>query len=187
LFLDAAGTTRKVKVFRTKDIDIDKLAMEFIERDKDGSPFGSLSSAETGSFRVHGVDYRVEYGSPKRRGRDLFGGIVPWSKVWRTGANRATHFQTSKNIRIGNLNVPAGEYTLFTIPEPDGGTLIINTQTGQNGRAYDESRDLGRIPMNIRTQEANTEDFTITVAEKGSIAELQLIWGNTIFFVDMER
>jgi len=182
-FLNAGLTTRKLKVYRTAGIDIEGLAMQFIDHDKEGSPFGSLSGAETGEFEVNGIQFRVEYGSPKRRGRDLFGGIVPWGERWRTGANRATHFYTSKDIRIGDLRVPAGEYTLFTIPEPDGGTLIINKQTGQNGRAYDESRDLGRIPMEIRTKEDNTEDFTINVADTGSDAELQLIWGNTLFFV----
>lgn len=183
LFLDAAGTTRKVKVYRTGGLDINRIAMDFIERDKDGSPFGSLSSAETKEMEINGTAYRFEYGSPKRRGRELFGGIVPWGEVWRTGANRATHFYTSKNIRIGDLNVPAGEYTLFTIPEPDGGTLIINKQTGQNGRAYDETRDLGRVHLQIRTKEDSTEDFTINVADTGSDAELQLIWGNTEFYV----
>jgi hypothetical protein len=185
-FLDAGLTTRKLKVYRRNDIDIQSIARSFIKRDKSGSPFGALSGAETGKFEINGAEFQVEYGSPKRRGRDLFGGIVPWGERWRTGANRATHFKTSRDLRIGGLNVPAGEYTLFTIPEPEGGTLIINKQTGQNGRSYDESRDLGRVPMTISTQEENTEDFTIQLEESGEDAVLKLIWGNTVFSVDVE-
>lgn len=184
-FLDAGHTTRKLKVHRTSGIDIDAVAMKYIEQDKNGSPFGSLSSAETMEFEISDAEFRVEYGSPKRRGRDLFGGIVPFGEIWRTGANRASHFYTSKDIRIGNLEVPAGEYTLFSIPDKNGGSLIINKQTGQNGRAYDESRDLGRTPMQVRTKDDSTEDFTIQIQENASGAELQLIWGNTVYYTQM--
>lgn len=185
-FLDAGLTTRKLKVYRRDDIDIVAIADRFISSDKEGDPFGSLSSAETQEFDINGAQFRVEYGSPKRRGRDLFGGIVPWGERWRTGANRATHFYTSRDLNIGDLQVPAGEYTLFSIPEPDGGTLIINKQTGQNGRSYDETRDLGRVPMEIASKEEHTEDFTIVVEEAGSDAVLKLIWGNTVFSVDID-
>lgn len=185
-FLDAGLTTRKLKVYRKDDIDIVAIAERFIQSDKAGNPFGSLSSAETNEFEVNGTTFRLEYGSPKKRGRDLFGGIVPWGERWRTGANRATHFYTSSDLRIGDLEVPAGEYTLFTIPEEDGGTLIINKQTGQNGRSYDESQDLGRVPMSISTKEGITEDFTIVVEESGNDTVLKLIWGNTVFSVEMD-
>lgn len=180
-YLDAGLTTRKLKVHRVNRVDIGTLADEFADR-----PFGELSGAVSAEFSFKGTNFRVDYGSPKKRGRDLFGGIVPWGERWRTGANRATHFYTSKNLQIGNLEVPAGEYTLFTIPEPDGGTLIINKQTGQNGRSYDESRDLGRVPMEIRTKEESTEAFTISVEETDTGGELNLAWGKTVFSVDFD-
>jgi len=85
---------------------------------------------------------------------------------------------------FGDLEVPAGEYTLFTIPEQDGGTLIINKQTGQNGRSYDESRDLGRVPMEIATTDEMVEAFTISVEETEEGGELNLAWGNTVFKAD---
>lgn len=186
MHLDAGLTTRKLKVDRVPHLDIDAIGEGFARNDKSGNPFGELSGAETAEFSFHDTDFRVEYGSPKKRGRELFGGIVPWGERWRTGANRATHFYTSKDLRIGELEVPAGEYTLFTIPEPDGGTLIINKQTGQNGQQYDEERDLGRVPMEISAQEEETEDFTITVEESETGGVLKLIWGETVFFTDFE-
>lgn len=187
-FLDAGLTTRKLKVYRQPSVDINRIGNQFAASDRSGNPFGELSGAETAEFSVAGADFRVEYGSPKKRGRDLFGNIVPWGQRWRTGANRATHFSTSADLTIGDLNVPAGEYTLFTIPEADGGTLIINKQTGQNGRSYDESRDLGRVPMNISSKDDITEDFTITVeaADGGNDGVLKLIWGQTVFSVTFD-
>lgn len=180
-YLDAGLTTRKLKVHRVNNIDMDALAAEFSDR-----PFGELSGAVSAEFSFKGTNFRVDFGSPQKRGRELFGGIVPWGERWRTGANRATHFYTSSDLKIGDLDIPAGEYTLFTIPEPDGGTLIINKQTGQNGRSYDQSRDLGRVPMEITTKEESTEAFTITVEETDTGGELNLIWGKTVFSVDFE-
>lgn len=185
-FLDAGLTTRKLKVHRTSDIDINAIGQRFATTDQRGNPFGSLSGAVTSEFTLMDTDFRVDYGSPQKRGRELFGGIVPWGERWRTGANRATHFYTSNDLQIGDLSVPAGEYTLYTIPEPDGGTLIINKQTGQNGNSYDESQDLGRVPMEISTREEVTEAFTIMVEEDDDGGVINLIWGDTVFSRDFE-
>ncbi len=184
-FLDAGLTTRKLKVYRqpSSSVDIDALGDLFARKDIMGNPFGELSSAEEDTYYIGDAEFVVSYGSPKKRGRDLFGAIVPWGERWRTGANRATHFYTSKDLKIADLDVPAGEYTFFTIPEPDGGTLIINTQTGQNGRTYDELRDLGRVPMKLSTKADITEAFTITVEETEKGGSLNLIWGQTVFSI----
>lgn len=182
-FLDAGLTTRKLKVFREPaySVNIDELGKRFAQNDLSGNPFGELSSAEEETFYIGDAEFVVSYGSPKKRGRDLFGAIVPWGQRWRTGANRATHFYTSKNLDFEGITVPAGEYTLFTIPDLDGGTLIINKQTGQNGQSYDEARDLGRVPMTLSTKQDITEAFTITVEETESGGKINLIWGKTVF------
>ena len=184
--LDAGLTTRKLVVRRVSGLDIDAIGKRFAEADKNGSPFGALSGAVEETFSFSNTDFTVSYGSPLKRGRDIYGGIVPYGQRWRTGANRATHFKTSKNLRIGDLNIPAGEYTLFTIPEADGGTLIINKQTGQNGRTYDEARDLGRVALTRSSQSDVTEAFTIRVEEKGNGGTLKLMWDQTIYSVDFD-
>jgi hypothetical protein len=177
--LDAGLTTRKLMVNRTSGLDMNALAQKF-----GNEPVGELSGAVSAEFSFKGSNFRVDFGSPKKRGRDLFGGIVPWGERWRTGANRATHFYTSEDLMFGDLEVPTGEYTLFTIPESDGGTLIINKQTGQNGQSYDESRDLGRVPMEITTTDEMVEAFTISVEETEEGGELNLAWGNTVLKTD---
>jgi len=179
--LDASQTTRKLTVKRKNDIEINSIAKRFAASDKQGNPFGSLSGAIEEEFTIGNTVVNVSYGSPQRRGRDLFGGIVPFGERWRTGANRATHFKTSSDLKIGSLDIPAGEYTLFTIPEKEGGVLIINKQTGQNGQTYDQERDLGRVPMTVSKKEDSTEGFTILVEEEGSGGVLKLVWGNTVY------
>lgn len=182
MMLDAGLTTRKLKVYRHQDVDIDAIGKHFAARPE----FGELSGAAEKEYQVHGETFYLTYGTPRKRGRTIFGGIVPWGERWRTGANRATHFTTSADLRFGDLEVPAGEYTLFTIPEEDGGTLIINRQTGQNGNSYNEEMDLGRVPMTISTQDEVTEVFTITVEEEGDGGVLKLIWDQTVFSIPFE-
>jgi len=177
--LDAGLTTRKLKVNRVNSIDMNALADRYAQ-----NPIGELSGAVSAEYTIGNANFRVDYGSPQKRGRDLFGGIVPYGERWRTGANRATHFYTSSDIQIGDLDIPAGEYTIFTIPEEDGGTMIINSETGQNGNSYDESQDFGRVPMQVEQTDEMTEAFTITVEETDEGGRLNLIWGNTVYYVN---
>lgn len=177
-YYDATSTTRKLIVRRSGAVDMETLAARFAD-----NPIGSLSGEGESEATVYGANIRLTFGQPAKRGRELFGGIVPWNERWRTGANRATHFSTDKDLKFGELEVPAGEYTLFTIPQPEGGTLIINKQTGQNGNSYDESQDLGRVPMTITGDNESVELFTIDAIERGNTGVLQLKWGETIFEV----
>lgn len=180
---DATATTRKLRVERSQAMDIEALATRYAAMDEAGQSFGPLSGQAETEGSVHGANIIITHGQPAKRGRELFGGIVPWNERWRTGANRATHFKTDQPLRFGDLQVPAGEYTLFTIPAPDGGTLIINKQTGQNGRSYDASQDLGRVPMQLVKNEESVELFTIDAVERGDQGVLQLKWGETAFEV----
>ena len=178
---DATSTTRKLLVKRTSALDMAKIASRYADR-----PIGSLSGAAETTITVHGANINITHGQPSRRGRDLFGGIVAWNELWRTGANRASHFTTDKDLQVGDLFVPAGEYTLFSIPAPDGGILIINKETGQNGNRYDESQDLGRVAMSISEVEESLELFTIDAIERDDLGIIRLRWGNTVFEVPFE-
>src|ERR1700753_1866813 len=98
---------------------------------------------------LKGKSIHIKYASPQMRGRVIMGGLVPYGKVWRTGANSATSLTTDTALKIGDLTMPAGSYTLFTIPAAPGTPwqLIINKQTGQWGLEYHQEQDLGRVPM----------------------------------------
>ena len=181
LHLDAGATTRKLIVERVPDIQVEALAARFASLDAAGQSFGALSTRGQAEAVVKGATLTLDFGVPSKRGRDIFGALVPWGTLWRTGANRATHFSTDRDLIVGGLPVPAGSYTLYTIPEPSGGTLIINRQTGQNGTTYNEDQDLGRVPMTIRQRPDVVEAFTISVREAGGGGLLELAWDRTSF------
>ena len=127
-----------------------------------------------------GARIRVDYGRPSMRGRRIMGGLVPWGRVWRTGANAATTLTTDTDLRIGDALVPRGTYTVFTLPGEREWLLIVNRQTGQWGTQYDASRDLVRIPMRRETLRAPVEQFTIRLARgTGGGATLAMEWENT--------
>ncbi len=132
------------------------------------------SPRDTARGTVGGVRVLVDYGRPSKRGRTVFAadGLVPYGRVWRTGANAATTLVTSGDLQVGTTRVPAGTYTLYTIPAADGWQLVINRQTGQWGTVYDQSRDLARVPMRTTTLSTPVEQFTIAVAP----AELTMRW-----------
>ena len=128
---------------------------------------------------IGGHAIEVQYGRPSMRGRTIYGGLVLWGQVWRTGANEATHLRTPVDLHIGDIVVPAGEYTLFTIPSPDGWTLIINSQTGQWGTDYDESQDFARVPLAVEELQEPVETLTITLAEGED--------SDGVMYIDWER
>ena len=108
------------------------------------------------------------------------GELVPYGKVWRTGANAATTFKTETDVMLGDLAVPAGTYTLFTIPGEKEWTVIVNKQTGQWGTRYDETQDLGRTKMNVKKLTEPLETFKIAVKPTaGKNGLLTLAWENT--------
>src|SRR6202035_541859 len=109
-----------------------------------------------------GKTITVDYSSPRAKGRKIFGELVPFGQVWRTGANEATTFVTSADVVVGGKTVPAGSYTIFTVPNADKWTLIINKKTGEWGIPYKyESDELVRVEMNVSKLPSPVENFTL--------------------------
>jgi hypothetical protein len=133
------------------------------------------------SVSLGGHTVTINYGAPSMRGRKIFGSLVPYDHWWRTGANEATTLKTDVNLRIGDLGVPAGTYTLYTIPEEKGWTLIVNKQTGQWGTKYDQGQDLGRVKMIDGVLPSSpVETFQIRFEHtKGNTTEMHLRWETT--------
>jgi hypothetical protein len=122
----------------------------------------------------------IDYSAPSKRGRVIMGELVPYGKVWRTGANAATTLTTEGDLMIGTVHVPAGTYTLFTIPGEKEWTLIINKQTGQWGTNYDESKDLGRTKLVVKSLSTPVETFAIALTPVNpNQATLTFTWENT--------
>jgi hypothetical protein len=133
-----------------------------------------------------GKSVKSDYSSPRMKGRKIYGDLVPFGKVWRAGANEATTFVTSSDIVVGSKTVPAGSYTIFTIPTVDKWTLIINKKTGEWGIPYKyESDELARVDMNVSKLPAPVENFTIAFDKSASGCALQMEWETTRASVDI--
>lgn len=139
-----------------------------------------LSPRDTAEMQLGNDRIYVDYGRPYLRGRQGVGNLVPYGRVWRAGANAATTFVTSRDLRLGDTNVPAGTYTLYVLASEREWLLIVNRQTGQWGTEYDESQDLARIPMQLERIEPSVEQFTINLVPTGGNAfDLEMRWENT--------
>src|SRR3979411_2553029 len=127
-----------------------------------------------------GKTITVDYSSPRAKGRKIFGDLVPYGQVWRTGANDATTFVTDTNLTVGGKDVPAGHYTIFTVPSSDKWTLIINKKTGEWGIPYKyEGDELARVDMKVSPTSSPVENFTIAFDQKGNSCTLNVSWENT--------
>ena len=138
------------------------------------SPPASVAST------IAGKKIGIEYYAPSMHGRRVMGGLVPFGEVWCTGANWATKITTEGNLEMGGLKLPAGSYSIWTIPNQNEWTLIVNKQTGQFHLNYDSSRDFGRTKMDVKKLATPVETFTIELRSaadnKGTLA---LLWDTT--------
>jgi len=182
LALDGTGSTRAY--------DLRRMAFDALDRDSIGNafadrPLGELSGRGEVGTSVAGITFTGDYGTPRRRGRAIFGDLVAYGERWRTGANRATHLSFDGDIVIDATTVPAGDYTLYSIPEAEGGTLIINRMTGQTGTRYDPSMDEARVELRRDALDENVEVFEIRVVENdaGDGGRIEIRWAETVYFV----
>ncbi len=169
-----ARWTGEWSVERLPQLDLEALAADFTRR-----PLGALSPADSAQATVGGATLAVRYSRPAMRGRKIFGHIVPWNEVWRTGANEATLFSTTADLEIGGTTVPAGTYTLWTIPSPSEWTLVLNRNTGQWGTDYSAQYDLARLAMRVEPLTQPVERFTIAIEPRGAGAVVTLEWETT--------
>lgn len=153
------------------------------QQDKSKRPSPSASaSCDLGG----GKTVTTDYSSPRMKGRKIYGGLVPFGEVWRTGANDASTFVTSSDITVGGTAVPAGSYSIFTVPAADKWTLIVSKKTGEWGIPYKyESDELARIPMKVSKLDSPVENFLIAYDKTASGCTLRLDWENTRASVDI--
>jgi len=132
-----------------------------------------------------GKSITIDYSSPRKNGRVIFGQLVPYGEVWRAGANEATTFVTTTDLMVGSTHVPAGSYTIFAIPNKDKWSLVISKKTGEWGTAYPgEKEDLARIDMKAASGPA-TENFTISLDKGAKGCTLKMAWDTTVASVEI--
>jgi hypothetical protein len=130
----------------------------------------------------------IDYSSPRAKGRKIFGALVPYGQIWRAGANESTTFVVGSDVTVGGKAVPAGSYTLFTIPGEDKWTLVISKKTGEWGTAYPGAdNDLARVDMKVSKLSAPVENFTIAFDPAGTGCALKMEWETTQASVDIKK
>ncbi len=181
--LDATATTVKTMTHRASGVDFDAVARRWSSIETAQGRVGRLSPRDTVRARAGTADIEITYSRPMKRGRTVWGTVVEWGKPWRTGADAATTLTTSADLMIDTTVIPAGKYTLWSLPTAAGTQLIINTQTGQWGTQYDASRDLARFTMTQATPPQSVERFTIDVFPAAGGGLLRLSWDDRMFSI----
>jgi hypothetical protein len=139
------------------------------------------SPHDTVKAAIDGATVTITYGRPLAKGRKIFGGLVPYGQVWRTGADEATILETSKALMFGALHVNPGKVSLYSVVDAKTWKLVLNKQVGQWGTEYDQKQDLARVDMRMEKLAAPVEQFTIAIeknpAGKGGLLVIQ--WETT--------
>jgi hypothetical protein len=167
--IDARGSSLGGYAVRTGSLDIANQAAIYSALDEAGRGLGPLSPPDSIRAAVGGANVAINYHRPSARGRQIFGGVVRWNSIWRTGANQATSFTTDRDLMIGGTRVPAGSYTIWSLPTENSWHLILNKQTGQWGTEYHAEHDLAHIPLTVERLATPVEQFTISLAD-GTLA-----------------
>lgn len=176
---DGTGSSLNYHGERIAWADLDSVARAFEEMNRRRGGIAALSPRDSVEAQIDGAVVRVSYGRPSMRGRTIFGGIVPWDRVWRAGANLATHLTTTRPLAFGRTLLPPGMYSLFVLPSAAGWTLIVNGDTNQWGTEYDPAKDVARILMQVESLASPVEQFTIRIdpTKRGGVLRLQ--WERT--------
>lgn len=141
---------------------------------------------------IAGIKYKdtyvkITYCQPRKRSRVIFGGLVPYGQVWRTGANEATEITLTKDLFVNGTLLTAGTYSIFTIPEKDSWTIIFNKELGLWGSYnYNDKLDVLRIRVPAQSTNSITESFTIQFEQRNNMADLLLIWDKTKVSVPLQ-
>lgn len=174
--IDALGSPWNYTISRSSPIDVEKYTKRFAEKPVMGSP----SPVESFSFDINSCHFSVEYGRPYKRGRKIFGNVVPYDVMWRTGAQTATKINFDKDLKFEERVIPKGTYNLFTMPGKEKWELIFNTEENAWGSAYRAEFDFAKVEMESIEMNEIIDQFTINIEEEKSGGVIKLMWDDTM-------
>jgi hypothetical protein len=175
-FVDAVGSGWNFKIYKSEPIDIELHTKHFAKKPVLGDP----SPHQVVSKKIGDATIEIDYGRPQKRGRKIFGNIVPYNTVWRTGAGKVTTIKFDRDLRFMGETIPKGTYNLFTRPDKDSWTLIFNTEEKAWGSAYNKDFDFKHIKIPSKKFSEIVDQFTIEIEEKGKEGILKLMWDDTM-------
>ena len=173
--IDAMDSPWNYLVKRTPPIDIEDYCANFAKKEVIGDP----SPHEKLTINLSDCNIEVDYGRPSKRGRKIFGELVTYDKVWRTGAGTPTTIMTTKDLNFNGTIIPKGTYNLFTIPTPNSWTLVFNNEPEAWGSAHRPEFDFAKTNMEVSKLNAPVEKFTIEIVPDKDGGILKMSWGQT--------
>jgi hypothetical protein len=182
-YIDGIGSSWNVMGYVVAELDMDAMTARFVGDEQNGKGITVVNKADSVITKVGDANIKIVYSRPLVRGRKIFGAVVPYNKVWRTGANAATKFITDKDLLFGDKTLPAGSYSLWTLPTEKGWTLIFNSKHTTWGTEYKSENDMIHIRMQTKSNPF-TELFAININSNDSKASLELIWENLKAWVE---
>lgn len=151
-----------------------------------------LSPKDSAKIELNDLDLKIEYNRPSKREREIFGALVPFNQVWRTGANEATTFETNKDLRIEGLSLPKGKYTIWTVPMEDVWRVMFNSRQyewGVNEKMepmWDPNYDVVEIEVPVKKLDTTVEEFTIAFDNTTGNLKLTMAWDSTLIGIPIE-
>jgi len=181
---DWTGTTYRYRITRGPDVDVEAYARRWSDDDKRGAGVGALSPRDTSRATVGGATVTVEYSRPAARGRNIWGDVVQFDRVWRLGADMATHFATTADLTIGGAKIPAGRYTMWMELARNGSSyLIVNKRVNIFGTMYNPDEDFVRIPLQRVALPTPVERLTVGVVDNN----FRIAWGDAAWVAPIKR
>ena len=174
--IDAIGSSYNVKGTVVPHFNLDSLVFLYLKRDQQFGPFGWPNKSDSVQAVIGNSGISINYTRPSMRGRVIFGEVVPWDRYWRTGSNRATKITISDSLSFNGKLLPAGEYSIFTMPSEAGWTMMFNKEVNIWGTDYNPDHDLLRVPMLVEQLGAPVEMMTIEVVPTAMGGAINVIW-----------
>lgn len=177
--VDGIGTSWNIKGTVIPPLNMDSVIAAWVKYDQVRPHAAIVNKLDSTVATMGDAMVKIRYSRPLVRGRQIFGGVVPYERFWRTGADAATKLTITRPIYFGTKELPAGQYSLFTLPEKDGWTLMINSQADIWGTEYHAGNDVLRVPMSIERLNDNVEMLTIQVVPGDEGGRIEVSWEKT--------
>ena len=174
--IDAIGSSYNVKGKIVRHLNLDSLILSYAKREQQFGPFGWPNKSDSVHTVIGNTSIKINYSRPSMRGRVIFGEVVPWNKFWRTGANQATGITVSHPLNFNGKILPAGAYSVFTMPSQAGWIMMFNTEANIWGTNYNPAHDILRVPMQIEKLREPVELMTIEVVPTSMGGSINVIW-----------
>ena len=176
--VDGIGTSWNIRGTVIPSVNMDSVIMAHVAKDQALPHIAIANKLDSVQMILGETAIKIRYSRPSVRGRVIFGEVVPYDRFWRTGADAATRLTLSRPIYFNGKELPAGAYSIFTIPSKNGWTIIFNKQSDIWGTEYKAENDVLRVPMSVETLQETVELLTIGVAPVDKGGRIEVSWEN---------